>query len=118
MEHSFAICPNCHHVREDLKHYVLFETVIFLVFAVSVKTDWHSCCSPCMRQLILKKTFNSNILTAWALWVMMILPWHLIAYLLTYTAGHSKTFEEVPDQSEQAEQALNDSSTLKTETHD
>ncbi len=86
---ELIICPECGQAKSNIKRYVLFETVIFILIAVRYKFNVYICCSECMKKNIIKKTFNFNILTAWFLWLILILPWHFIAYLLTYTNGHS-----------------------------
>lgn len=72
----------------------MWDKIIFLVIAAQHQSRQYTCCSECMREKIPKKTFNRNILTAWVLWVILMFPWHMIAYVLTYLPGHSKSVKK------------------------
>jgi hypothetical protein len=91
VKNQLIICPECCQPKGNIKRYKLFDNLLFLVFGAQAESSIYTCCSECMRKKIIKKTFNHNILAGWALWLVLIIPWHLIAYSLTYLWGHSKS---------------------------
>jgi hypothetical protein len=95
MENQLVVCNECKQTKTNIKRYRLFDTIVFVVFAARHESSVYTCCSECMREKIIKKTFNYNIFTAWALWLILMLPWHSFAYLLTYTNGHSRAIRKI-----------------------
>ncbi len=84
-------CPVCGKETTSLKGYTLYERLVFLIILVSHKTNFYTACPHCMRKIIVRKTFNSTIVTGWILWLVLILPWHALAYLFTFSPGLSRS---------------------------
>ena len=53
-------------------------------------------CPRCMRKVILKRT-ALNILPANVLWVVIVLPCHLVQLVRTLTHGHSAGYQPPVD---------------------
>ena len=94
MKNQLIVCPVCKISKNNIKRHRLFDRLLFLIIVVQHETGLYTCCSQCMRKKIVKKTFNYTILTAWILWVLIIIPWHLIVYVLTFSPGHSNSVKK------------------------
>jgi len=91
MDNQLIKCPECGAEKTDIKQYKLYKYLIFFVFGATFETQKFTCCGQCMRTTIVRKTFNYNILTAWAIWPLTILPMHAIKFFCTYIPGHSNS---------------------------
>lgn len=89
MKNQLIVCPECGVPKSNIKRYRLFDRFIGMVVAAQYESSIHTCCSDCMRSTIIKKTFGWIILNANLFWVVLILPWHTAAYLLSFLEGHS-----------------------------
>lgn len=90
MNDKFICCPECGEPKSNIKRFVLFSYILFLLIGARFKTSAYICCSGCMRKRIIRNTFNLNILSANVLWLIVILPWNIIAFLCTFISGHSR----------------------------
>jgi phosphate/sulfate permease len=95
IENKLIKCRVCHIPKNNIKEYKLFNSVVFIGIAILHRSATHTCCAQCMRKLIIKKTFNISILTAWILWPIMPFLFHFIVFLISFTKGHSKKVIEL-----------------------
>ena len=85
-------CPVCHEPTDSIKQYKLVRTLLFLFLFATWNTLVATACPRCMRKVILKRT-AINILPANVLWVIVVLPFHLVQLLRTLTRGHSAGYQ-------------------------
>jgi hypothetical protein len=72
-----------------MKRYRVFDYLCFLFVAFAYQTVMRTCCPRCMRKSLLLRTFL-NLPLANILWPLVLIG-HGIAFLATFTNGHSKS---------------------------
>jgi hypothetical protein len=82
------ICPNCGQPSENIRRLTLIR-VIFIFIGAHWQTTKYTMCVKCLREQILSNGLL-NILTANVMFPFIVLPWSIIAFLLTFQKGHSQ----------------------------
>lgn len=81
-------CPKCGQPTASLKQYVLCNLLVFVWIMAFTRRGTYTSCGPCMRGTILERTLI-NIIPANLLWVIVVLPWHIVQFCRSYSDGHS-----------------------------
>ena len=88
-QHSPLIaCPKCGKPSPSLKQLVLCNLLVFVFVMAFTRRGTYTSCPSCMRGTILERTLI-NIIPANVLWLIIVLPWHTVQFLRTYSEGHS-----------------------------
>jgi len=90
-ENQMILCPACGVPKNNIKRFVLMERVICILIAANMQQSTYTCCAECMRPIIIRKTINTNIITANFIRLPVILPMHIIKFFLIYLEGHFKS---------------------------
>ena len=72
----------------------MFDYFLFLFIAFSASTSNHTACPGCMRRRLVLSTLL-NFPLANVLWPILILPWNLILFAMSYAKGHSGAVREI-----------------------
>lgn len=89
----FIQCPRCSVPTASLKQYRMLRLFLFIGIGAYWQTATSTHCPPCMRREIVVKSLV-NLPTANLLWPIAVLPFHLILFIATFRAGHSRRIRE------------------------
>lgn len=86
-------CPRCHRPTTSLKQYRAIHLMIFLLVFAWWKDATYVACPACMRSVLLNRA-AINLVPANLLWFVLVLPWTLTLFVMTFQEGHSKAIEK------------------------
>lgn len=81
-------CPACGVPSPAIKQYVLCNLLVFVFVMAFTRRATYTSCGPCMRRTILERS-AINLITAHVLWPIIVLPWHTVQFIRSYSEGHS-----------------------------
>jgi hypothetical protein len=85
-------CPECRVFTPSLKAFTVVDFALFGGFLAGIKTGRVVACPACMRKALGIRTL-ANLLPGNLLWLLVVLPWHLVLLAATYREGHSRSVD-------------------------
>jgi hypothetical protein len=89
----FIQCPRCLVPTASLKQYRMIRFFLFIGIGAYWQTATSTHCPTCMRREIVVKSLV-NLPTANLIWPIAVLPFHLLLFIATFRAGHSRRIRE------------------------
>lgn len=86
-------CPYCKQETISLKSLKMFDWLLFLGLAASIRSTTVVGCPPCVRRRLVRRGL-ACLLPAHVIWPLTVLPLHLVQWLRTFGTGHSSAIRE------------------------